>query len=1440
MLKFEAGGNEMLDFGFKKSTRRIIAVVTVFLMLTMLPMSFTGTRAVDESETGADVAWLHDTYAGIPNGTIMPDGSALLYYSVWDLDAFFMSAVKYNLIFDPASVDAEFLSEGVKAEIRNKFAYGWYLLDTFDSKAPTEDGEHSTAYIVADANGSVSIITATREGERFGIHIDPTNSGNDISASVTEYKTVHEAVTEVTEEVPSDAISEDGDIESGDTTLPGNESASTEPAESNEENTLPDTALPDTALPDTDNNTAGTGDESKTTEPDESANNTDNNSGTDSESADEGDTASETSDSISALPNGVSTFASVITRKAVVAMDDTATESGTTGDDAGATGLSEGTDDSQTEAAPADMTEIGNEDLTETGDTPEITDEASTEPVDNAETGDKDSQTEPSDSKTEDAVPEPAKTPEKDNAEAVSDVPEENAVTDETKELEESAPTVLEETVVEENYKAPTTFNIWAGGDENMLTIIDLRGATTVAELEGYVLPAFKEAFNVAPTQEESETSEETAIEQDKMSETVTAPEQSEMSKAEIVPSQGSFSDTTPAEIKKGESISDLISAAVSSLRPAAAFAQAPTGTPAGTPINAGITHFPVNFYDYESMWLSVATYNSDTFNSPGTDPYAQTDEYFLFNKGPSGNGTGVGEQNIPNHGGVEGVGIGGVWPGIAKDNLTDGGELQLNYKTWRNLNLFPEIANENATEVFIYGDTGSSDPNNGIQQTTRMNNQPGMITAYPQYRFPFLKDADGYYYFNSSSHHVHIYQNMLNSKTIPLYLGRQNTYGFFPFNNNDNNTSNLNYNFGMSMAIDFMLPPGGKIGDTAMKYEFTGDDDLWVYIDGKLALDVGGIHNEQTGTIDFSTGLITISNVVRYNAGATYNGNTINHSRATEYWYLYDDEGSDLTGLTVGGQSVSKIIGVERNSILHTMKLFYMDRNPNYSNCSMKFNLPAVEVEKDKLNVFKFADEYIKDEEFTFNVYTATVDGDNPPAPSSYGDNQLQPVNLKKDGNFTVDIDLGEGTWIRVVEEPVITAGGQEKYSTVFLSSGSDGGKTSYGKDTGWIKYNGTSGLFFINYTQHPVELTKYKLDDVRWNATKEVFEYQTMDGVKFDLYEVGNIGDDTGTLIKSDLVTDAGKIVLNDPYMAGSPKLEQGKIYMLKEKNQENYVQAPIYFTTTDGVSPKVKELTNNGADAGQIVFADTSGRHIEFYNKRLTGSVTVNKTLTNIEDVNFAAQGNPIFLFKLEKSKEASFDDIIGTQTAHAEFTDTSSGPEPAKFNDLEAGYYYRISELNTMRYDREDAASLTGTDNIDDNNPNTVIFLMTGELAKEISGPNPGKTVAANFTNSRNYADYLSDTAVNVNSFSVKSNLPTSTTPLMYAVRIERQAANQWGSNTYLETRYVTQNDLVSLSGISLPAPDNSGAIGTISYNGISTSAFTLTTPINGACTIVLNR
>lgn len=171
----------------------------------------------------------------------------------------------------------------------------------------------------------------------------------------------------------------------------------------------------------------------------------------------------------------------------------------------------------------------------------------------------------------------------------------------------------------------------------------------------------------------------------------------------------------------------------------------------------------------------------------------------------------------------------------------------------------------------------------------------------------------------------------------------------FMPFNQLSSNQSvqgngklgyslvgEANYHFGIDVSTDFIYPRDGQVNGQDMVFEFAGDDDVWVFIDGTLVLDLGGIHNSATGTINFATGDVTVNGSVV--------GNLAN--LLGEGWDAAYQE--------------------------HTMNFYYLERGEGSSNMGIRFNLPTIP--SGTINVGKSVDysnvNDVSDIDFTFNAY--------------------------------------------------------------------------------------------------------------------------------------------------------------------------------------------------------------------------------------------------------------------------------------------------------------------------------------------------------------------------------------------------------------------------------------------------------------------------------------
>ena len=313
-------------------------------------------------------------------------------------------------------------------------------------------------------------------------------------------------------------------------------------------------------------------------------------------------------------------------------------------------------------------------------------------------------------------------------------------------------------------------------------------------------------------------------------------------------------------------------------------------GSSSGKPgiIPDAIPDLTVNLFDYDVPYVNgqpdfAHSGNLDSSGNKASSVYNETinvgHDLDFLGWGYDGDGYGVNSYTYD-----------GPGQGFVKDQLNENG--------------FPVLNNGSNQDLDYLFDTTSRNRN---------------VYAFPNAGGLFQLDNQGYYYYNSNSNYAEydfesnqfiLYEHTYSQNTGGSNGANAKPIGFFPFHQYDtvdtqpsmNHNKNLNHHFGMSLSVDFEIPKDRQMEDQSgnkhdIVYEFSGDDDLWVFVDDELVLDIGGLHQPVTGTINFTTGEI----------------------------YVYGVDGI-TKNFSVGG---------------HTLKMFYLERGGCDSNLSVRFNLP-------------------------------------------------------------------------------------------------------------------------------------------------------------------------------------------------------------------------------------------------------------------------------------------------------------------------------------------------------------------------------------------------------------------------------------------------------------------------------------------------------------------
>ena len=398
-----------------------------------------------------------------------------------------------------------------------------------------------------------------------------------------------------------------------------------------------------------------------------------------------------------------------------------------------------------------------------------------------------------------------------------------------------------------------------------------------------------------------------------------------------------------------------------------------------------------------------------------------------------------------------------------------------------------------------------------------------GIKDIYQNVGLPFVKNVtrEGFYTFDSDAHGTYFKDTNGDGKSDPSY-GISSTdyfemlfdyetpqgwpgmwYGdgssklWAPYNTNSNDSSegNIDYHFGMRADIPFSMTPNGCVKSTDdnsdhIEFSFAGDDDVWIFIDGHLVIDLGGIHNRIGATIDFADNTITYkrptSNINTLPIGSFNNPEKypLNEDGTITVKLYNDTEGEGALG-----QTRTDFAAEEE----HVMTIFYLERGKGTSNCKIEFNLPM----RDTLLI-------TKDATMSWSEKQDAGDGDKDgTAPMT---TKEQAAVDKLNFGFTLFKKNHDETAFTAVKNTNFFV--QDKDGKVIATSSTDGNGKFYLK-------NGQTAKFMTDFPKEGV--TYYVVED----AVPEGFltpDYQYA-GVAIDGFEyIGSRMDENGNNFEMD----------------------------------------------------------------------------------------------------------------------------------------------------------------------------------------------------------------------------------------------------------------------------------------------------------------------------------
>lgn len=610
---------------------------------------------------------------------------------------------------------------------------------------------------------------------------------------------------------------------------------------------------------------------------------------------------------------------------------------------------------------------------------------------------------------------------------------------------------------------------------------------------------------------------------------------------------------------------------------------------------------------------------------------------------------------------------------------------------------------------------------------------------VYKDVSFPFTKDAvfksstnendpekyAQYWYYDSSKASLYLKQDQTNgkyylaspgkdsdgkpitddnSKNIDATGGQDGTHGFFPFNQTVSTVvaSRYNYGFGAKLQFDFTLTEDGNVvvgkdndGNDIkipIKFFFSGDDDVWVYIDGELMLDVGGAHGKASGLLEFGANN-TVTPYVSSNKN-TDTSDTMVYQTDTTKTVCFNQTPVTFTKTT------GKAIQLDKDRTTHTLTMFYMERGMWESNMAVAFNFPdnnKLQVEKQvdlsKVNT-AFKSLFQNQKLFTFTLQNlATHYG-----PKAITNSTPDPVAVGS--NFTASSSDTDKTTMKKDDNPPDTSG------------------TYTGQIVKWYAQGYDKGSAHRNLRYGTMTLTN-------------PLNIENRDYLSFDVYAVGNPGD--GVLSTNYLYL---TLVDNNGKKMGCDANSQ-KSYLNTMLSGSVVMQNDKWVTVKLQLNKMPKDTDFDLTKLSKILIGDDYERTVYFRNFVFTAKPVANKTVGfSVEQADipdYGSAGSNI----LKPASGAIFTSSVassGTQAVDTDGTFDLQDGETVTFTDqFRRGSYISLQEAeNTALYDTRWEVYENGTLVSAAGTSPSVSGTITTPLQGDNTNPEDGRTEARDTT------------------------------------------------------------------------------------------------------------